>query len=141
MAYAEHTKVDISTTRREIEALLKRAGGTRIITMEDTDAAVVICMLAERMLKFRVPIDPKASQQIRKSRWRALLLTIKAKRESVEAGIETVEEAFLAQVVLPDGQTVAQWFEPELATAFSTGKMPSNPLMLPSPKSRDGRGS
>ena len=45
------------------------------------------------------------AEEVRR-RWRALLLVIKAKLESVESGIETFEEAFASQIVLANGQTV-----------------------------------
>jgi hypothetical protein len=37
-----------------------------------------------------------------------LLLANKAKLSSVEDGIETFEDAFLAHIVMPDGTTVSQ---------------------------------
>lgn len=67
-------------------------------------------------------------EQACRARWRALLLTIKAKLESVEAKIETFEEAFLANVVLPDGTTVSHWLRPQLDMAYRTSRMPTNLL-------------
>ncbi|MGG3815575.1 hypothetical protein ABEV34_28605, partial [Methylorubrum rhodesianum] len=103
MAYAETTKVPIAQSRAEIEKLLKAAKATRVITMDDHLEAIVMFMLAGRLIKIVVPIAGNANDQVRRSRWRALLLTIKAKREAIENGIETVEQAFLSHVVLPDG--------------------------------------
>ncbi len=39
-------------------------------------------------------------------RWRCLLLAMKAKLEVVETGIETFEQAFLANIVTADNMTV-----------------------------------
>jgi hypothetical protein len=61
---------------------------------------------------------------LERARWRALLLVIKAKLESVESGIATFEEEFMAQIVLPDDQTVGQWVLPEVARIYETGRMP-----------------
>lgn len=133
MAYADRTKVTVSQSRHDIEALLKKAGAVRVITMDDPEEAVVMCMLSGRLIKFRVPIQAKAEDQIRQARWRALLLVIKAKRESVESGIETDEEAWLAHVVMPDGRTMKEWAEPILQLAYEKGEMPSDPLRLPAP--------
>jgi hypothetical protein len=59
-------------------------------------------------------------------RWRALALVIKAKLEAVAAGITTVEQEFLAHIVLPDGHTtVGTWMAPQLAAAYDAGTMPA----------------
>jgi hypothetical protein len=45
-----------------------------------------------------------------RSRWRSLLLLIKATLESIEIGIISEDEAFIAQTVGQDGRTVAEIF-------------------------------
>ena len=55
--------------------------------------------------------------------WRALRLVIQAKLEAVEAEITTFEEEFLAHIVLPDGQTVAQHVQPRVESMYREGKM------------------
>jgi hypothetical protein len=65
----------------------------------------------------------------RKRRWRALLLTIKAKLVSVENGIEKFEEAFLAHIVIAGGLTVGQKALPELAEIYKTGIAPNAGLL------------
>lgn len=62
-------------------------------------------------------------------RWRTLLLCLKAKLESVESGIETFEDAFLAQIVMPDGGTVAEHVRPRIAEAYAANTM--QPLLPP----------
>ena len=47
----------------------------------------------------------------RRSAWRALALTVKAKITSVDSGIETFEEAFLAQVVVRDAGKMRRFGE------------------------------
>ena len=44
-----------------------------------------------------------AWEQVCRQRWRALLLIIRAKLEAVASGITTLENEFLANIVLPDG--------------------------------------
>ncbi|WP_210386043.1 hypothetical protein [Phyllobacterium sp. SYP-B3895] len=73
----------------------------------------------------------QAWEQACRSRWRALLLSIKAKLESVEAGIETFEDAFLAHIQMPDGLSVSEHVRPRIATAYETNSM--QPL-LPGPR-------
>jgi hypothetical protein len=48
-------------------------------------------------------------------RWRALFLALKAKLVSIEEGIETFDDAFLAHIVAADGRTVADHLAPQLA--------------------------
>ncbi len=50
------------------------------------------------------------------------MLSIKAKLESVASGIETFEEAFLADVIVDDGQTVYD-LRPRLVEIAKTGAM------------------
>ncbi len=60
-------------------------------------------------------------------RWRALAAVIKAKLVAVEDNISTMEQEFLAYVVLPNGQTLGEWAGPQLNDA--------RPLpLLPAPK-------
>lgn len=66
----------------------------------------------------------KVVEQERRTRWRALLLVIKAKLEAVESGIATFEDEFLAHVLLPNQQTVAEYIGPTVAQIYETGRMP-----------------
>ena len=54
--------------------------------------------------------------------WRALVL--KAKLEAVEAGITTIEQEFLADMVIPGDVTVGETLLPRLDDALNTGRMP-----------------
>ncbi len=105
MTYAERTKVPVGRSKADIEALAKKYGATAFATMETEGRAQIAFSMAGRNILFRVslPDDPQAERSI----WRALLLTIKGKLESAERRIETFEEAFLANIVMPGGQTVA----------------------------------
>jgi hypothetical protein len=68
-------------------------------------------------------------------KWRALLIAIKAKLVAIDEGIETFEEAFLAHVVLPDGQTVGEVTRPRIEAAYKENRMvplmPSGPALPP----------
>jgi hypothetical protein len=66
----------------------------------------------------------KIVEQEERTRWRALLLVIKAKLEAVESNIATFEDEFLSHVLLPNQQTVAQYIGPEVARIYETGRMP-----------------
>lgn len=47
----------------------------------------------------------EAYQKAVRQRWRALVLVVTAKLEAVASGIETVEQAFMPYLLLPDGKT------------------------------------
>lgn len=133
MPYASTTRVPVSQTRAEIEHLLERHKAKQYGTAVDYDlrTARVQFRLHDRVVRFLLALpDPKKLgngqrlEQAERQRWRALLLVIKAKLESVENTIETFEEAFLGQVVMPNDATVAQIIRPQIAEAYKSGKMP-----------------
>lgn len=142
MGYAEGTTVSTSASFAEIERTLKRYGATAFMYGSTDTEAVVMFDAKGLRLKFRLKLPPLAEFRLtetgrkrtdssardaweaeQRRRWRALLLVIKAKLESVESGIETFEEAFAAQILLPGGQTVGQWLTPQLAS-IGAGQMP-----------------
>lgn len=62
-------------------------------------------------------------EQACRSRWRALLLVIKAKLEAVGCGISTIEHEFLAWMVTATGQTIGERLLPDLDTTLAKGPM------------------
>ena len=122
--YAVRTKVPANRTRLQIEALMGKHGADQFLTGGDAEFVVMRFRLSGRHLAFKLPLaDARNEQQIR-TRWRALLLVIKARMEAVQIGIMTIEDAFLAETVLPDRQTVADYMRPQIARAYKTGDMP-----------------
>lgn len=144
--YAETTDVPVERTMEEIRAVLKRYQAKSFIAGEIDNRVVVMFEAHERRIRFACPLpnlsDPefqasvgnqfakkgeplqaKYEQAIRQ-RHRALMLAIKAKLESVESGIETFEEAFMAQIVLPDNRTMSEWAVPQIEKAYGSGEMP-----------------
>lgn len=145
MAYASSTTVSVEATQSEIQKLLSKFGaddvGIRNNTKELFGQIVFSCR--DRLIRFTLPLpDPndkkykldgrgslrslngslKVWEQDCRSRWRALLLCIKAKLEAVESKIEHFEEAFLAQTVDPaSGQTVAEAVRPLLKENYKVG--------------------
>jgi len=151
MAYAKDTSVAVGKTEAEIKATIRRYGATAFASFEDDKSAVIAFQMQGRRITFRLPLpDPQSEEFTRtpgkklvrsvdqqmaaweqacRSRWRALFLCIKAKLESVEAGIETFEDAFLAHIQMPDGLTVGEHARPMIARAYETGTM--QPLLPP----------
>lgn len=133
MAYAEHTKVPVEKTKTEIEQTLVRYGADRFAYFTESGKAVVVFEAKDRRLRFDLPLpagETDKDQKARRQKWRALLLCIKAKLESVASGIESFEEAFLAHVVLNDGMTVYQHTQSRIALAYQGGEIPA---LLPGP--------
>jgi hypothetical protein len=132
--YAEDTKVSSAQSRAQIETILRKAGANRIATMDEPLEAIGMFMLAGRLIRLRIEIPGDADEQKRWAIWRAVHLVVKAKIEAVAQGITTVEQEWLAHVVLPDGSTVGDWIEPQLQVAYDKGRMPTDPLMLEGPR-------
>lgn len=132
--YAASTKVSVEQTRAEIERTLTRYGAKSFAYFAEAGRAIIVFEAHDRRLRFDLPLpegDKDKDAQARRQRWRALLLAIKSKLESVATGIETFEEAFLAHVVMPDGVTVGQHARPRIASAYSGEPMQA---LLPGPK-------
>src|SRR4051812_18835399 len=142
--YAKGTSVSVAKSRAEIESMLSRYGASSFASGWDGPTAVIMFEAKGRRIRFSLPLpDPKdraftrdprhtwkerskaAAQQAYEAecrqRWRALALVIKAKLEAVESGIALFEDEFLANIVIPGGQTFGEWARPELARAYETG--------------------
>lgn len=144
-AYAEGTSVPVEKSKAEIERLLQQYGAQSVLSGQMPGKAVVAFDLADRRVRFDLPLPQLDAYELRvvrgrkvkatpeqqraaweadcRQRWRGLLLVIKAKLESARGGIETFEEAFLAQIVV-NGQTVGQRVIPELAAAYAGKPLP-----------------
>lgn len=149
MTYASTTTVSVEKSRMEIEQLLRKAGATSFVAGWDQGYSAIQCIIKGRTVRFRVNMPLReehkkdgrgrmrtgtqvtaAVEQAERSRWRALFLVIKAKLEAVEQGIETFEESFLANMVLPSGETMAEWAAVELDVVYTQGRMPTSLLAL-----------
>lgn len=153
MSYAEHTSVPVGQSKAEVERTLQRYGAVGFASAWEGEIATVMFKFAlpqteqERRnkvppehrairLRFKVPFEgtPAAQRMSVQKReqeerriWRAALLVIKAKLESVESGIETFEQAWLAHVVVPGGGTVGDQVLPRIAGMYAGG--PTVPLL------------
>lgn len=133
--FAVDTKVPVNQTRMEIETTLTRFGAASFAYASQPDKASILFEFAARRVRFDLPLPSDTTdaktQKLHRERWRALFLSIKAKLVSVDTGIETFEEAFLAHVVLADGSRVGEAIKPALIDQYKTGKM--GPLLLTGP--------
>lgn len=137
MPYAENTTVPVAKTRAEIETLLEKHKAKQYGTAVDYDKrqARVQFRLHDRIVRFLITLPDVGRMggdryaRAERQRWRALLLVIKAKLESVESNIETFEHAFLGQIVMPNDQTVGDLLTPQIGEAYTTGQMPRGLLL------------
>lgn len=144
--YAASTTVPSEKSRLEIEGTLRRYGASAFGYGWGGAAAVIMFEVEHRRVRFSVPLPDRAAdefcltptnrrrtqqaadeayEQAIRQRWRALVLVIKAKLEAVDAGITTLEQEFLAHVILPSGSTVGEWLAPQLAIAYERDDMPA----------------
>jgi hypothetical protein len=141
--YADKTRVPVAQSRAEIERLLEKHKAKQYGTAVDYDQLIarVQFKLHDRIVRFVIALpDPKKLgkgvqlERAERQKWRALLLVIKAKLESVENAIETFEESFLSQIVMPNDQTVAQLVKPHIAAGYKDGRMPKQLMPAPDEK-------
>lgn len=131
MSYAQSTSVSVERSKAEIEKLLKKYGASQFAYKTGEDGAVVGFAMMNKMIRFDLPIrgieyfssETKHAQETRQ-RWRALLLCIKAKLESVEVGICSFEEEFIAQIILPNGRTFGEEMIPQIDKIYESKKVP-----------------
>lgn len=152
--YASTTTVSSAKSKAEIEAIVERYGASQFVSGWSADHAIVGFTMMDRQVKFVLTMPDKNRrefthhskgprtaeaalaqwEQACRSRWRALLLVIKAKLEAVESGISAFEDEFMANIVLPDGQLVGQFMRPQIAHAYETREMPALLPYLPGDK-------
>ena len=148
MSYASQTSVSVERSKAEIERTLLRYGASQFIYGWDRSEAVIGFVVRNdedqmRQVRFKVKVPDHSDflktptgrrrsssqaerewEQAQRQRWRALLLVIKAKLEAIDAGIATFEDEFLAYTMLPSGETVGEWMQPQLDETYREGVMP-----------------
>lgn len=154
--YASETSVPVEKSRAEIEATLIRYGADEFHSGWQEGKAMIAFRIRGLFIRFVLPIPSRADKKYThqkdrwgylkkrtelqteqafgqdvRQRWRALLLTIKAKLEAVECGISTIEHEFLAFIVLPGQMTLGDWIMDNAMQQIRGGTMP---LMLTGPK-------
>ncbi len=141
--YAEGTTVEPEKSQAEISSLLRRYGADGFAYGWEIDRAVIQFKAHGRQVRFILALptdtmqfartaagrvrDPKQRQQALDAEvrrlWRCLVLAIKSKLEVVESGIASFEEEFLANIMLPTGQTVGEHVQPAIQHAYDTGSV------------------
>jgi hypothetical protein len=146
MSYAKDTSVSVEKSRGEIERTLSRYGAIGFSYAWQGTYAVIQFIADERRIRFVLPLPDRNDEkfwitegrkikrtagaaeaeweQACRQKWRALSLCIKAKLESVSAGIATFEDEFMANIMLPNGQTVGDAMRPQIAISYQKNEMP-----------------
>ena len=141
--YAKNTNVTSELSRLEIEKILIRYGADGFAYATANGQAMIGFTLFGRQVKFMLPLPKKdefrltptgrertqnsqydAWEQACRQRWRALKLVIQAKLEAVECGISVFEDEFMANIVLPGGETVGAFMRPQIERAYESGEIP-----------------
>jgi hypothetical protein len=150
--YASTTKTEVSNSEAEIKKTFNRFGVEDIIigTIDgylsvmfkrygrpysirialpgkDDDA---ILYTPNRMSKRNNSIAHKAWEQACRSKWRELLLLIKAKLVAIENGIASFDDEFLSYAMLPTRETVGDWANRQMEVMQQTGQLPD---LIPQP--------
>jgi hypothetical protein len=164
--YAERTEVGADKSKAEIEKALTRWGADSFVYGWERDLVRVGFRMRGRHVLLRLPLPDRGEFALtpsgkwerteREQRtaydrairqcWRALLLIIKAKLEAIDAGVATFEDEWLPHTLLPSGETVADWLQPQVEEAYRSGEMPAllpgHPTrpMLPNGRAEADRG-
>lgn len=152
-AYAETTTVPIDRSQAEVRSILNAHGCTKFLLADEGATSIIRAVLEKKgagtvQLAFKVSLPAGAefakfkdrygylrsrtpesahkewTQECRR-RWRCLVVVLKAKFAAVESGIESFQDAFLANLVLPSGETVGAWAGREIGPAIAEGRMPA----------------
>lgn len=142
--YARNTSVGSEKSRAEIERTIARFGAEKFMYGYDQENAYIAFIYKGRAIRFALELPPKdkfkrtpsrgyvrtpeqahaAWEQACRESWRALAILVKGKLAGIEQRISTFEKEFLPYTILPSGQTVSDWLEPQIQTLLETGEMP-----------------
>lgn len=136
MSYALKSSVPVDRSQGEVRKILGKYGATGFAYGEQGTTTIVMFEMRKRRMKFVLPMpeqpgtnarqwEIKEYDQLCRTRWRCLVLAIKAKLECVESGITTLEQEFMAHIVLPNGETVGEVMTPQIQIAYEKKKMPA----------------
>lgn len=127
--FAAKTKVPIEKTRMEIERLVKRYGAKGFVSGWQESQARIEFLCADRHIRLSVTVRDNDREGPQK--WRTLLLMVKAKLAGVDAKIVTFEQAFVGDIVMPDGRTVWEAAREPIKLAYEGNR---SVQLLPNPQ-------
>lgn len=136
-SYAAGTSVTVERSKAELDGLLGKHGARNRVVGQDDErhTAVIGFELDARRYAIRIPLPVREDAEKRmksangawlwdsqrktrwierhleqwtRERWRVAVLLIKSKLEIVRLGASTFEREFLADLLLPDGETAGE---------------------------------
>lgn len=144
--HAEGTKVPIEQSQAELRKLLRAKGCDAIAFYEEGDARAVIAFERKgRRVRLTLKYPPlkdyryypgtyrsrPSENAIRvaweaecRRLWRVLIVLVRGNFEAEDSGLVSFEQVWLAHMLLPGGETVADRVLPALDTAQETGQLP-----------------
>jgi hypothetical protein len=152
VTYAAATSVSVEKSRAELEELLRRAGAQKraVGVDEERGQATIFFVLAARQVRLSIALPTietyrfttwrgrqvscsgdeqrRRWEQACRTRWRAMVLLVRAKLEAVALGLTTIEHEFLADILLFDGRRVGEAAAPQLESQYGQG---TSSFMLP----------
>ena len=145
--YAATTRVPVDRSRAEVQEVLRRYGATRVAEAWLPGCAAVQFEIGGLVAKIEIPMPTsievaatlkrkrptevairRAVTQAERQRWRAFVLLLKAKLESVAMGVVSFEREFLAHLLLDNGTTIGAAMEHALRageTRLATPALPA----------------
>lgn len=143
--YVRGASITCAASRAEIQEMLTEYGATGFRTGSEGGRTIIAFTADRRRFRFlyeppgspepagasrgseppRSLPRPKSHEELSRRYWHKLSMLIRVKLDAVGAGIATFEEEFLAYMVLPGGETVAQSVRPGIARAYATGVRPA----------------
>ena len=143
--YAKDTSVSVDRSIMELRSLFQGYEAEGFAWEEVGEQIRVGCVLQGFRVRFEVPLPDLKSRQFTETptgrertesqadalydqevrrRWRVLVLAVKAKLELIQAEVSTVEREFLADLVLPNGETISERLAPQIKRITQSGTMP-----------------
>lgn len=151
MRYARNTQVSSDRSIAEIRKTVERYGAKGFLFGTSDGIGIVGFQLQNRAIRIRLPMplmddfrltptgrerDVNSSriehEKASRQRWRALALVVKAKLEAVESGISTVDDEFLAFILLDGKRTVGEALRSDVANAYFGDNTPKllSPMLI-----------
>lgn len=149
MTYAHGTTVPVSRSRAELDELLKKHSASQRVFADDDEKGleIVVFALAGRQYRLEVPLPKreafliftkqingaprryqrtpedvaKVHEQACRERWRAIVLLVKAKLETIAIGLSTVEQEFFANLQTYEGKSLYEVLRHRISANYETG--------------------
>lgn len=134
-ALAHSSPPPIEKSRQSIERLLRTHHAEDFLYGTRGGHALISFRMHNWQLRFYLPLPdnptgmPTAASVLAKRehacalRWRGFVQLLKVKLETIAVGASTFEQEFLAYIVMPSGDTVAQEVVPRISQAYADGSV------------------